>query len=511
MSCGHTLAVGSEPVVTETSHNADTGAGPVSDQGGRRGAVTQPLAQEAQPPRSVPEPAPPVPGPPVPPVPASAPSLPPLSSAWTEGVRLLRRAVTTEPGRLRVIGAVLALLILVFGAVTAWQFSERTSAADSAVEHSQPLSADAARIYRSLADANIAASSGFLAGGSESRAVRQRYEKDISEASALLASAAANSKGSTSAQRQITKLNRQLPVYTGLVESARANNRQGLPLGGAYLRYANEQMRGELLPAARLLYTAQSERLDDDYADATEWPWFALAAGAIAIGALVWAQRRNYQRTNRVFNVGLLSATAASLVALLWLTGAHAVAQSDLNESDQQGAQSLRVLNQAWIGALQARGDENMTLVARGAGSEYEQGHRKQMGEVAGKSKGGGFLGNAWSLADDTEGRRPVAEARKSVELWRERHEKARAQDDGGDYESAVEMVIGGKGSTGETFDQVDGSLGKATAHEQTEFETKAGDGRGALSSVAAGAVVLSLLGAGAAVLGISRRLAEYR
>ena len=487
--------------------------------------MTQPLAQPAQPPGSLPGPAQPVHTPPAPPhSPASVPPPspePPRSSAWAEGVRRLRAEVMTEPGRLRVIGAVLALLVLLFGSVTAWQFSDRTGAADSVVEHSQPLSVDASRIYRSLADADTAASSGFLAGGDEPHAVRERYEKNISEASELLASAAANSKGSAWAQLQITKLNRGLPEYTGLVESARANNRQGLPLGGAYLRYANERMRDELLPAAEMLYTAQTARLADDYADAKERPWFALATGGVAIGALVWAQRRNYRRTNRVFNLGLLGATAASLVTLLWLTGAHVLAQSALNESDQKGAQSLRVLNQAWIGSLQARGDENMTLVARGAGAEYEESYRKQMGEVAGtgtgsgagsgEEQGGGFLGHAASLADDRAGRQPVKEAGRAVERWRERHQKARELDDDGDYQASVEMVIDAEGSTGETFDEVDAQLGKATAHEQSEFARRAGDGRGALSSVAGGAAVLTLLGAGAAVLGIGRRLSEYR
>ncbi|MGH3310852.1 MAG: hypothetical protein ACRDP3_09725 [Streptomyces sp.] len=429
----------------------------------------------------------------------------------------LRAAAMTEPGRLRGIGALLALLIVLFGAVTAWQFADRTSAADAVVENSQPLSVDAASIYRSLADADTAASSGFLAGGDQPRSMRERYERNISEASRLLASAAANSKGSASAQKQIIKLNQGLPRYTALVESARANNRQGLPLGGAYLRHANEEMRGELLPAAKKLYTAQTARLGEDYADAQAWPWFAIAAGLLALGGLGWAQRRNYHRTNRVFNLGLLGATAAALVALMWLTGAHAMARSALNESDEKGAQSLRVLNEAWIGSLQARGDENMTLVARGGGSAYEESYRKQMGQVAGADGGGasdsGSLAHAFDLADDRAGRQPVREAMNAVEQWRQRHEAAREKDDGGDYSTAVGMVIGGKGSgsTGEAFDEVDAGLAKASAHEQSEFERKADFGLSALSTVAIGGAVLALLGAVAAVLGIGRRLSEYR
>ncbi|MGY1435770.1 hypothetical protein [Streptomyces reniochalinae] len=441
-------------------------------------------------------------------------------TAWSEGRARLRAAVTTEPGRLRAIGAALALLVVVFGAVSAWQVSDRKAAADAVAEHSQPLSADAARVYRSLADADTSASSGFLAGGDEPDKVRKRYEDDIHEASGLLADAAAGSSGSGTAQRQITALNRGLPVYTGLVEAARANNRQGLPLGGAYLRYANEKMRGELLPAARKLYTAESGRLEGDYADATSWPLFALGAGVVALGALGWAQRRTYLRTNRVFNQGLLGASAAVLVLLVWLTGGHALARAGLHESDTRGAASLQALNEARIATLQARGDENMTLVARGGGAAYEESYRKRMRAITGDEKAGGegdgapgtgLLHKAQSRADDRRGRQAVRDAEKAVEAWQRRHLAARVKDNNGDYEDAVAQVIGAENSTGESFDQVDESLSRATAHEQEQFEQAADSARGRFGGLAVGALVLAVLGAAAAVLGIGRRLAEYR
>ncbi|MCT2590496.1 hypothetical protein LHJ74_11345 [Streptomyces sp. N2-109] len=435
------------------------------------------------------------------------------TTAWTEGVRRLRTAATTEPGRLRIIGAALAALIVVFGAVTAWQVSDRSDAAASVVDHSQPLSAEAASIYRSLATANTTASSGFLAGGDEPRSVRERYELNVRTASELLASAAANSRGSASAQRQIAKLNRELPRYTGLVESARANNRQGLPLGGAYLRYANERMHEELLPAAKELYETETARLHQDYDDAKSWPWIALTLGVLTMAGLGWAQRRHYHRTNRVFNPGLLGATAATLVALLWLTAGHAFARSGLGESDEHGARSLHALNEAWIGSLQARGEENMWLVARGAGSEYDESYGKRMNAVAGSPKGemGGQLAAALSRADDAQGRDPVDDAYESVKDWRKRHNEARAMEDSGRYDAAVDLVIQPKGSTGESFDEVDESLKKASEHEQAEFERAADDGRGALTWLAVGAAVLAVLGAAAALLGIGRRLSEYR
>ncbi|MGY0061748.1 hypothetical protein ACWY4P_35310 [Streptomyces sp. LZ34] len=458
-------------------------------------------------------------------------------AAWREGVERARAAATTEPGRLRVIGAVLAALVVAFGAVTAWQVSDRQTAADAVVEHSQPLSADAASIYRSLADADTTAASAFLAGGQEPTDVRRRYEADIDRASKLLVRAAANTDGSATAREEIRRINELLPVYTGLVESARANNRQGLPLGGAYLRYANDTMRQQLLPAAGRLYQAETARLGEDYEEATSWPWAAIGIGVAALAALGWAQRRDFLRTNRVFNRGLLASAAASAVALVWLAVGHGLARSALNDSDNHGAQSLHVLNEARIDSLRARGDENLTLVARGAvvvdkegkdkGKDaYEVGYAEQMsgligddgadaGSVAGGDKAGAapgsLLARARDLADDGEGRAPVDEAITRVREWQVRHKTARAADDAGNYKDARAKVIGGKGSTGESFDKVDALLAKALDHEQREFKRAADDGRGALTGLALGAGVLAALGAAAALLGIGRRLSEYR
>ncbi|WP_411079101.1 hypothetical protein [Streptomyces sp. cmx-18-6] len=433
-------------------------------------------------------------------------------SAWAVQSRRLRAAATTEPGRLQVIGAVLALLVVVFGAVTALEISQRASAADDVVGRSQPLSADAANIYRSLADADTMAASGFLEGAQEPKAVQDQYRKDIEEAARLLVKASANTDSSTSSWQEITTLNELLPVYTGLIERARANNRQGLPLGGAYLRYANQKMSDELLPAAERLYAAETGRLDRDSSDARKWPFLSLAAGLLVLGALVWMQRRNYRRTNRVFNHGLLVATAAASVVLLWLAVGHTVARAELRSAMAHGQESLDVLNNARINSLKARANENLTLVARGAvltadgsADQYETDYTAGMKALDAQLK------KAERLADDAGGSAPVIEASKRVAEWQERHRKARATDDRGDYEGALKQIIGAEDSTGQSFQQVDAALGKALAHEQGEFTAAAEDGRGALRGLPTGAAALAVLGAVAAILGINRRLSEYR
>ncbi|WTG05075.1 hypothetical protein OHA19_26430 [Streptomyces sp. NBC_00012] len=424
----------------------------------------------------------------------------------------VRAAATTEPGRLQIIGAVLALLVVAFGAVTAFEVADRESAAGDVVGRSQPLSADAAAVYRSLADADTAAASGFLAGAQEPRDVHDQYERDIKEASRLLVKAAANTDAATESGQEITTLNVELPRYTGLIERARANNRQGLPLGGAYLRYANQKMSNVLLPAAERLYAAETGRLGEDNDSARTWPFLSLGLGVVALAGLLWAQRRNYRRTNRVFNHGLLVATAASTVILLWLAVGHTVARSELNAADVNGQQSLDVLNHARIDSLKARANENLTLVARGAvltpdgkNDKYETDYNTGMKAL------GEELGKAGGLADDARGSEPVKDAVTAVTEWQERHRTARTTDDNGDYEGALEQIIGPEKSTGQSFQRVDDALAKALAHEQDQFTRAAEDGRGALWGLSAGAAVLAVLGAAAAIVGVNRRLSEYR
>ncbi|MFJ9765016.1 hypothetical protein ACIRUY_14480 [Streptomyces erythrochromogenes] len=448
--------------------------------------------------------------------PASRPDGPPgRRTAWSEGVQRLREAATTEPGRLRIIGAVLAALIVLFGAVSVWEISDRVTAADDVVGRSQPLSADAASIYRSLADADTTSSSGFLLGAQEPREVRQRYEKDIANASRLLVSAAANTGGSKESREQITLLSEQLPRYTGLIEQARATNRQGLPLGGAYLRYANEQMTTQLLPAAQRLYEAETRRLHTDDDDARSWPLGSLGLGVLAVAALVWAQRRNYRHTNRVFNHGLVAATAASVVVLLWLSVGHTVARSSLSEARTDGQESMKVLNDARIASLQARASENLTLIARGAVlAEDKKSDKYDVDFTNNMKQLDTGLATALRLADDEEGRTPVSRAVDGVGQWKQRHTAAREADLKGDYEAALPQVVGDaqhKESSGAAFDTVDASLEQAVAHEQREFTRAAQDGLGALGGLVTGSAVLVVIGATAALLGIGRRLSEYR
>ncbi|NEB44054.1 hypothetical protein G3I45_06560, partial [Streptomyces sp. SID339] len=72
-----------------------------------------------------------------------------------------------------------------------------------------------------------------------------------------------------------------------------------------------------------------------------QWPLLSLGAGILVLGALAWMQRRTYRRTNRVLNHGLLAATAAASVVVLWMAVGHAVARAELRSAMVHGQASL--------------------------------------------------------------------------------------------------------------------------------------------------------------------------
>ncbi|WP_406204157.1 hypothetical protein OH807_28275 [Kitasatospora sp. NBC_01560] len=436
-------------------------------------------------------------------------------------VARIGRATRTAPGRLRLAGALLAVVTVAFGVLTAWQVNSRAQAAQRVVSYSQPLSQAAADIHRSLADADTTAATGFLLAGAEPKAVRDRYEQDLATASRLIAEAAARTTASSPAQGWLATLNQQVPVYAGLVETARANNRQGYPLGGAYLRYASDQMRTVLLPAAAQLTAAENQELDADYAAARAIPWAAYGLGAVALTTLVLVQMVLFRRTNRVFNPGLLGATAAVLAGVLWLTVAGLGARDALQDSARNGATPLKALNAARVDVLTARLAENLHLVARGSSGIYADLWAKTTthlsdGQDLPVDRRGGTLPEAFRLAP-ADAQKAVTVAWSKYDEWRERHLAAsKLENVDADYQAALDATVTVKEAdvpktADASFNVVDQQLALAADTELEQFRRAAEGTDGDLRTAAVAVAVLALVAAAAAARGLGRRLAEYR
>ncbi len=424
-------------------------------------------------------------------------------------VQRLRAIVRSTPGRLTAALIVLLLLGIAYG-ITAFTGSNEANADVSSVQDSSgPLTVSAQSLYRALSDADATAATAFLTPGAETAASRQRYETDIAAAGTALAQVTAGASAtSTKSAQRLDVLATELPVYTGLVETARTNNRLGYPVGAAYLREASGLMRATLLPAAQDVYSTQTQRLASDHNAGSQYPYIAVLLGVVALAALVFAQRYLTRRTRRLVNPGLAAATLALLAALIYQNVAWFGLHSHLDSAQADGSSQVQALATARIDALQARADEALTLVARGSGGAFEQDFRKTMANLVGTNGGGGRLGHAASTATDPTVRAAIRKAISDVAAWQTVHTGLRKDDDGGNYPAAVTAATG---PASDAFTRVDDDLAAGIRASDATFTEQAAAAGRTIHIVGIVVVILTLLTLGGAAIGVQRRIAEYR
>ncbi|TDV34510.1 hypothetical protein [Actinophytocola oryzae] len=423
-------------------------------------------------------------------------------------VAQLRELSRTTPGVLIGFIAALVLVSVLVGVFTSVSVQSRSSALDNLTASSGPLSDAAQDLYRSLSDADATANGAFLSGGVEPASVRARYEQDIAEAEHALAIAVAarEPRDLADPNSPLSVLSSQLSVYTGVVETARTNNLQGLPVGAAYQREASTLMREKLLPAAKDLYTTEAAAVEADQDSATAWPIVEVVLGLATLVLLFYAQRFVRRRSRRRINVGLAVATVAALVSLVWVVVATIGVMANVHASREDGSDQTTVLAQARINALAARGDETLTLVARGSGSEFEEHYKRTRSELATRQ-----LPQAKELATDPEVQRQVQAAIDQENAWNRVHGDIRESDDGGDYPKAVELALGDGQAAAGRFDDVDKALAGAIRDTTATFDDEVSQASGALGGTVIGVILLALVTAAGAATGIWQRLKEYR
>ena len=420
---------------------------------------------------------------------ATVTTRPPLRRAVGRVVGSGLLGAATTPGRLLRVEAVLVVAALVLGVLGVLGGMARVSAVHDARTRIAALTTGAADLYQSLADADAMATTGYVSGGLEPATVRARYDDDIQRAGRLLTNAAGLLPAGDPAIAAVSTVGEQLPVYTGLVENARALNRLGLPLGQAYLASASKLMQTRILPAVEEVRTAESATLASTYARAAALPFAVLAVGLAVFVALVDLALRERRRTNRVLNVGLTVAGLGVLACVAWWAVAAITAD-------------------ARIAVLQARSNESLVLVARNSGGgSSDAAFSAHLDEVV----------NDFGLLADAERADPqladrVAALRGAATAWSAAHRDVRRLDDGGQYPQAVASVVGhGPGSSGAAFDALDTALAASIGEERAAFAVDVEAAEGALVALPWISAVLALVAAGAVIVGIGRRVGEYR
>jgi hypothetical protein len=421
--------------------------------------------------------------------------------------RVNRWARRTE-GTLALLLVAVVTLALVTGLTGMLGTGDRDAVLDDIAGHSGPLTVASVEVYRALSDADATAASAFLAGGTEPAELRQRYLDDIARANAALSTAAAGAPTGESAAK-VAELANHVPAYTGLVETARANNRLGLPIGAAYLREGSELVRTTMLPAAQRLYEIETGRLAESQAAAGELPLVAILLGALLVATLVAVQVFLRRRTRRLVNPGLLTATVLALAGLLWLGIGSGSSAAHSHDGRTGGTAQLEALAEARIAGLQARGDEALTLIARGNGTAFEEHFDATTRNL---TEPGGLLERAAAAVSQQDTRALVERAKATARHWVEVNRQLRQLDKEGRYADAVRMATGSApDSSARLAGELDGSLGAAIEAASARFDAATLKAEDAVSGLAAGIGILCLLVMIAAAVGMWPRIAEYR
>lgn len=430
---------------------------------------------------------------------------PPRRAAGPAGWRRAVGPGSTTPERLRRVVVVLVVGCLAAALVSVVSGVRRTAAVQEARTTISALTVDSAELYRALADADAMATSGYVAGGREPTAVRARYDDDIAKATARLVDAA----GRLPEGGPVAAVAARLPVYTGLVETARTLNRSGLPLGQAYLGSASELMRSEILPAAQELHASQAAALDAAHREASAVPFAVLLLLAAALAGVVDVSLRERRRTHRTVSTGLLAGAVALVAALAWWATAAAVADSRLDAAQRHG-DAAAALDDARTAFLQARSSESLTLVARSGGFGSDADFVTEIGKVVGPDGTGGLLASGDGGAPGSADR--LTAVAVGVGDWRAAHQRVRELDDGGRYPEAVASVVTTEpGGSGAAFERLDAALADAIGAERAGYADDADATAGALTGLSGGPALLALLAAAAVTAGLGRRIGEYR
>src|SRR3981081_3553426 len=124
--------------------------------------------------------------------------------------------ISTTPGRILTIGVVLAALGGASAFATSTTINHRQQVLTTVLNHTEPLSFAAGRLYTTLSVADAAAATAFIAEA-EPWPVRQRYEQAITDASVAVARASSGIDDQPLVHL-LGKINAELAVYTGLIE-----------------------------------------------------------------------------------------------------------------------------------------------------------------------------------------------------------------------------------------------------------------------------------------------------
>lgn len=411
--------------------------------------------------------------------------------------------VNTTPGRILTIGVILASLGILSAFAIATTVNNRQTQLSTVLNNTEPLAFAAGQLYTTLSVADAAAATAFIAGA-EPQAVRQRYAQAITDAAVAVTEA---SGGLTEPPlvELLSRINANLAVYTGIIETARTNNRLGNPVGSSYLSEASALMQQTILPDAQRLYEQTSARVDAETTASASIPAPVIIVVAATVGFGIFAHRWLAERTKRRVNLGLVAGGAAFMILIVWVGTALAVSTAASRTARNTAAQSLKTVTGLAITAQQARADETLSLIRRGDEDVRKQSYYQRVDSM--HSQLTGYLSRDNAIAHDQ-----LADADQLLGKWRQADERINDYIKVGNYQAATQVALGtGEDDSTPAFDKLNDALSEGITESRRQLRNDIQSARRVLSGTTVGGALLSVGAAVAVAMGLWPRMSEYR
>jgi len=404
------------------------------------------------------------------------------------------------PSRLWVSLIAAALALLAIGTGCALTLAGRQSSENRAVNSAEHLVVNVDELYHSLADADATAATALLVGPVAPARLTDQYDTDVTQAENALAEASRDLAGDDRASAQLEKVAAQLPTYTALIATARADNRLGYPVGAAYLREASGFLRGTVLPEVKAVADEETAAQDSAQNAVSGTPVWLLVVALLAVLALVRVWYVLSGITRRRLNVGLAAGALLAAATVAWALVATSSAAGSAHSAESDFGKVTALLQDRDNLAL-AQSFQSLTLIDRG------------------EDNGADAKGQAAALdsidSDAALGALGESSSAQLGALKAQMTDVATAVSNG-DFYHAVDLTVGhGSQQSANTVLVKAAALDTALVGQydaaQKSYAADAGSAGSALSGGLWIGLVGGLAAAAAAAYGINRRLAEYR
>jgi hypothetical protein len=471
------------------------------------------------------------------------PSAPPVAAPPARS----RRPWTT-PRRLRAQAIAVIGLALVLATLLSIEASRQRDGLRDIGEVAEPTVTAAADLYFALGDMDAQLANVLLVGDEHGLGFTRQQALDIYEqrrhqADQDLQRVAATGRDPATVRDLLDGLGRYeaLAARTILLDE-QAHHLAGQPPAGALdgYRQAVDLLKSAVLPAAQRLIDRHAADLEDAYqqrhGEAMLTSLLAGGLGLVLIAVLVLLQRSLLRRFRRLLNPALLAATV--LVGAVTVSGVVVLrlAAEDLRVAKKDAFDSLLVLNQARAVSYDANADESRYLVDPVRAAQYQQAFLAKSQQLVGLAgdlhsydaaldealhayqrdhahvQWSGFFGAEFRNITFTDERAAAEDTLLRYQIYQRDDRRIRQLANNGRARDAIAFCTSyASGDSNDAFGRYDDALSRLIGINQQAFDDATRSGVGRFDGWLLIPWGLALTVTALTVLGLRRRLAEYR